>query len=185
MGGASKEYVQLYDYFASKAGDAYLGKKFTPRSASGYRGWRRERYIMGLLDLKPEDCFLDLGCASGRHAAMAGEKVTESWGVDISPVFIHKSKEMGGEAKFKVADAANLPFKDGYFTKILAGEVLEHVPDLGVVLKEMRRVLEKGGIAVITVPQRNADGTIWGRIRNGISGKKTKLLEDFSIKQRN
>ena len=175
------DYTLLYDYLAKKAASAYLAKKFTTTSPAGYRGWRRERYIQQFLDLKPEDRFLDIGCASGRHTNMAAEIVKESYGVDISEEFIKKAKESGGKAKLMVADAAKLPFDDDYFDKILCGEVLEHVRNLEVVVKEMKRVLKKGGIAVVTVPQRNADATVWKRIKNGILGRKTELLEDFSV----
>ncbi|MBN2518210.1 MAG: class I SAM-dependent methyltransferase [Candidatus Altiarchaeota archaeon] len=175
------DYARMYDYFAEKTDDAYITKKFTPKSAAGYRGWRRERYLVDFLNLKKSDVFLDLGCASGRHANMFADRVKESWGVDISPTFIKKAQEAKSGAKFKVADAAKLPFKDGYFDKILAGEILEHVPDLDAVIKETNRVLKKGGILVITVPQRNADATMWKRVKNGLLRKDTKLLKEFSV----
>jgi len=52
-----------------------------------------------------------------------------------------------------------LPFKDESFDYILAKDVLEHVNDYVSLLKELHRILRKGGIIKIIVPHyrsRNA-----------------------------
>lgn len=51
-------------------------------------------------------------------------------------------------------DAGALPFGDGRFDGLFAGEVLEHVPDVRETLREWNRVLTPGGIAIITTPNR-------------------------------
>ena len=53
-----------------------------------------------------------------------------------------------------VFDAAALPFADGTFEALFAGEVIEHVPDARATLAEWRRVLKPGGVAIITTPNR-------------------------------
>ncbi len=45
-----------------------------------------------------------------------------------------------------------LPFKDDYFDEIMAYDILEHVNDMPKVLKELHRILKKGGILRIKVP---------------------------------
>ena len=51
-----------------------------------------------------------------------------------------------------IADAHFLPFKDQSFSQIICTEVLEHVNSPIKVLKEIKRVMRKGGLALITVP---------------------------------
>ncbi len=51
-----------------------------------------------------------------------------------------------------VCDAAAIPVEDGSFDAILCTEVLEHVPEPILVLKEIGRILRLGGHAFITAP---------------------------------
>ena len=56
--------------------------------------------------------------------------------------------------RWGVFDAAALPFADGTFDALFAGEVIEHVPDARAALREWGRVLKPGGVAIITTPNR-------------------------------
>lgn len=51
-----------------------------------------------------------------------------------------------------VADVSNLPMPDNSVSQIICDNVIEHVKDPGQVIKEIGRVLEKGGSAYFTVP---------------------------------
>ena len=52
-------------------------------------------------------------------------------------------------------DATKLPFQNGSFDVIPSFHVIEHIPNLGNVLKEIARVLKKSGYLVFTVPSEN------------------------------
>lgn len=56
--------------------------------------------------------------------------------------------------QWAVFDAAALPFRDGQFDALFAGEVIEHLPDARAALREWRRVLRPGGMAIVTTPNR-------------------------------
>lgn len=51
------------------------------------------------------------------------------------------------------ADICNLPFKDNEFDVIFCNHVLEHIPDDTKAMQELYRVLKKGGIAILQIPQ--------------------------------
>ena len=54
-----------------------------------------------------------------------------------------------------VFDADAVPFRDGEFDALFAGEIIEHVTDVRrEALREWWRVLKPGGVAVITTPNR-------------------------------
>ena len=50
----------------------------------------------------------------------------------------------GGRATSLSGDGRALPFPDGSFDKVIAAEVIEHVPDDAAVLAELARVLGAG-----------------------------------------
>ncbi len=51
------------------------------------------------------------------------------------------------------ADICKLPFKDEEFDVILCNHVLEHIPDDTKAIQELYRVLQKGGMAILQIPQ--------------------------------
>ena len=51
------------------------------------------------------------------------------------------------------ADICALPFEDEQFDVILCNHVLEHIPDDTQAMRELYRVLKKGGWGIFQVPQ--------------------------------
>jgi SAM-dependent methyltransferase len=49
-------------------------------------------------------------------------------------------------------DILKMPFEDNKFDLLICNHVLEHIPDDMAAMKEIQRVLKKGGIAVLQVP---------------------------------
>ena len=58
-------------------------------------------------------------------------------------------------------DGERLPFADGLFDTVICTETLEHVPDDRAVLRELLRVLRKGGVLVISVPDEHSERLLW------------------------
>jgi SAM-dependent methyltransferase len=93
---------------------------------------------------------LDLGCRDGAMASayVEGNSVT---GVDIDRGALERARAKGLEAVW--ADLTEpLPFGDGSFDAVVAGEVLEHLPYPEPVLREVSRILVPGGLLVGSVP---------------------------------
>ena len=59
----------------------------------------------------------------------------------------------GAEADVKEGDALSLPFADGEFDRVVAAEVLEHIPADIQAIHELVRVLRPGGTMAVTVPR--------------------------------
>jgi SAM-dependent methyltransferase len=57
------------------------------------------------------------------------------------------------------ADLQNLPFESGAFDVVVCSHVLEHVPDDGKAMREIRRVLTPRGLAALQVPVDERDST--------------------------
>jgi ubiquinone/menaquinone biosynthesis C-methylase UbiE len=96
---------------------------------------------------------LDLGCGTGRHSlwlAGAGARVSA---VDFSEGMLGEARRKPGaeSVRFLVHDLQQaLPFDRASFDRVVSGLVLEHLPDLGFVFGEARRVLRPRGRAVVS-----------------------------------
>lgn len=59
------------------------------------------------------------------------------------------------------ANALALPFADGSFDRVIASEVLEHIPDDGQAMSEIARVTKPGGTIAVTVPRYGQEIVCW------------------------
>ncbi len=103
------------------------------------------RYVGG-----PGRRVLDLGCRDGaltREYAAGNEVV----GVDADRDALAEAEKVGIETHWADLDQP-LPFGDGNFDVVVAGELLEHLRDPRGVAGEVRRVLRPGGTFVASVP---------------------------------
>lgn len=115
----------------------------------------RFRHITNELHrLRLSGAVLDIGCHSGDlTSVIAAAAGTPTHGVDLSNQSIAYAKERFPAISFQCVDfAAGLPFVDQQFQAATAFDVLEHVPDLGATLDELRRVLQPNGYLIIGVP---------------------------------
>ncbi len=67
----------------------------------------------------------------------------------------------GGAGAMVVGDALDLPFPDASFDRVIAAEVLEHVPEDRRAMAELVRVLRPGGTMAVTVPRWFPELVCW------------------------
>jgi SAM-dependent methyltransferase len=111
----------------------------------------RARLLEVLVPLAPERV-LDAGCGEGQVSAwladaLPGGRIS---GVDGRPEAVEAYRARNPGLDARVGDLAALPFEDGAFDLVLSTEVLEHLPDPRVVLRELGRV--SAGHLFLTVP---------------------------------
>ncbi len=91
---------------------------------------------------------LDFGCGSKPYKNLF--QVENYFGVDMIDQGHTHEQELGDIDVYY--DGKKLPFKDESFDSLFSSEVFEHVFNLEDILKELKRVLKKGGKALFTVP---------------------------------
>ena len=99
--------------------------------------------------------FLDIGCATGMLIEWMGARGWRASGVDVC----RESAEYGMAHRgvsIHVGTLEEADFPEDSFSVIHFSHLIEHVPDPGRFLTEVRRILKPGGFAVITTP--NVDG---------------------------
>ena len=125
------------------------------------------------LGLRAGERVLDMGCGAGRHAFEMYRRGADVIALDqdadelatVSEWFAAMRDEgdlpLGAEADVKQGDALNLPFPDGDFDRVVAAEVLEHIPDDDAAIAELVRVLRPGGTIAVTVPRWLPEKVCW------------------------
>lgn len=125
------------------------------------------------LGLQQGDLVLDMGCGAGRHAfeslRRGGRIVALDYSfdelVDVKNTFAAMvgGQEVDHDSSGQPVrgDALRLPFPDATFDRIIASEVLEHIPDDMSAIAELTRVLKPGGTIAVTVPAWFAEKLCW------------------------
>lgn len=114
-----------------------------------------------------EGKILEAGCGSGRHSCALSNRARRVIALDYSinalklAGFI--SRKTGREINRIRADIFNLPFSDNSFNFVFNEGVIEHFTKKKrqKAVKEMARVLDKGGKTVLFVPPRNIFYRYW------------------------
>ena len=98
---------------------------------------------------------LDLGCAGGAFIPYLTQKGYEVTGVDISSQMIDQARRYCGKmnipADLSIMDVNHTEFQSGYFDVCIAAGLIEHQKRDELLLREVKRVLKKGGTFVVTV----------------------------------
>jgi 2-polyprenyl-3-methyl-5-hydroxy-6-metoxy-1,4-benzoquinol methylase len=129
-----------------------------------YAPWMPE--VMGFNDFKGAQ-LLEVGCGMGTDLlqfARGGARVT---GIDLTPRSIEISRrhlEVYGErGDFAISDCEKLPFKSETFDVVYSNGVLHHTPDSAGAVREVHRVLRRGGQARVMLYHRSSVA-FWGQI---------------------
>lgn len=97
---------------------------------------------------------LDVGCNNGYGTIVAGAHSKLTIGVDVSPTAVEFAQAFNSRenVRYQTIDGLGLPFDSETFDLAISFEVIEHVSDAGRYLDEIRRVLKRGGAALLTTP---------------------------------
>jgi len=125
------------------------------------------------LDLRDRQTLLDLGCGGGRHAFEAMRRGAVVVALDADAAELKDASAVAGgmvdagelphgpAGGMVNGDALTLPFPDESVDRVIAAEVLEHIPDDERALRELVRVLRPGGRMAVTVPTRWPERVCW------------------------
>ncbi|RFU19838.1 class I SAM-dependent methyltransferase [Geodermatophilus marinus] len=125
------------------------------------------------LDLRPGMTVLDLGCGEGRHAFEAYRRGARVVALDHGAAEVGTTRRWltamaeageappGAAAEVVRGDLLALPFPDGSVDRVIASEVLEHIPDDAAAIAEIARVLAPGGRVAVTVPRYGPERVCW------------------------
>jgi len=116
---------------------------------------------MRLMELRPGERVLDLGCGSGWATRLLARVVSEGpegfgqvVGVDISDEMIRQARAASKDFEnvmFVVGSAAEIPWEENFFDKVLSVESFYYYPDQDRALAELFRVMAPRGRLFILI----------------------------------
>src|SRR5262245_9007800 len=130
-----------------------LGK---PASYGDFVVERRVQLIDAMGGLRGKR-LLDLGCGNGAQTVRLLDRFESTVGLDVVREHLDVLRTHvppGVHCRAVWYDGGRIPFDDASFDAVLSIETLEHVEDEMRTLSEMFRVLEPGGVLVVSVPNQ-------------------------------
>lgn len=119
----------------------------------------RNTWVLRLLELKPDDHVLEIGCGPGaaiKHIARMGTRGFIA-GIDPSEVMLRQARRRNrqsvreGRVELRLATMSAIPYPDRSFDKVFGTNSIQFSRDLLSDLGEIRRVLRPGGLAAFSV----------------------------------
>jgi SAM-dependent methyltransferase len=166
---AEKVLGRILPWWARHGG---LAQFHRPSGAAGHlAGWimgrrssnvARNRWAAGLLDVRPDDRVLELGCGPGVAVAALAARATRGLvvGVDHSPVVIRQASRRNraavraGRVRLVCSPVENLALGEEAFDAALAVNTVGMWPEPAARLREIGRLLRPGGrIALVSQPR--------------------------------
>jgi ubiquinone/menaquinone biosynthesis C-methylase UbiE len=136
-----------------------------------------QRYKTRSLDLLPgsiELSALDVACGLGEDVVKLKRSFGRAVGIDASSALIAEAnrRHRGEGCEFECAEAAALPFANEEFSAARVDRSLQHIDNPLKVVKEMVRVVRKGGTILCAEPD-------WGTFFIGTAfSSETRAIQD-------
>jgi SAM-dependent methyltransferase len=123
---------------------------------------------------------LDAGCGLGYGTAMLAEVAESVCAVDLDPTTVAEAERRyrGPNAHYALADVTAVPYQSSYFDLIVSFEVVEHLSNWTLYLREMARVVSQSGMVLISTPNRD-----YYALSRGDSGPNPFHIHEFSYNE--
>jgi ubiquinone/menaquinone biosynthesis C-methylase UbiE len=149
--------------------DRRARKPSGPRSRRFYANpvyhWPNFLAIFDVLQLRPDDNLVEVGCGGGAFLHEALRSGCKASAIDHSPDMVrlamksNRSSVAAGRLRVELGDAEELPYPSGAFTCAVMTGVLPFVPKPADAFSEVFRVLRSGGRFVVFTGSKEERGT--------------------------
>ena len=128
--------------------------------------------------IEPDDTVLECACGTGLLSAVIAPKCRQLTATDFSEKMLKKAEKNCRTFRnitYAQADITALSFADGFFDKVVAGNVIHLLDNPVTALRELNRVCKDGGMLIIPTYMNKDDK---GKT-SGFAGAVGKAGADF------
>jgi ubiquinone/menaquinone biosynthesis C-methylase UbiE len=151
------------DFYDADANE-YDSLRFVSR-AGRYNHEAQISIVQELLPLKTGRT-LEIGSGTGRFTSGIADRAGELFIFDVAQQMLETATRAVPSAEPALADATRLPIKSAAASTLVCLNVLNHIPDYALALREFSRVLEPGGLALLNFNNLNSPYFIPGKVVN-------------------
>ena len=110
-------------------------------------------HLLKMIDfpLNEKSLIVDMGCLVGTLTRVIS-LITETIGLDVDKNAIVWAKKNAKHIDFICADLCHLPFRDNSVDVVVCASVLEYIKKLEDAVKQIKRILKKGGMLIAGYP---------------------------------
>lgn len=117
------------------------------------------KLLLPPLEIQGDLPVIDIGCGVGSNLSLLRALGYHTVGVDVEIYGLTLAQKSLSEVMLVNGDLLMLPVKSNSISLIIATDILEHLDEDVMGIKEIHRTLVEGGKAIITVP---AFKSLWG-----------------------
>jgi ubiquinone/menaquinone biosynthesis C-methylase UbiE len=156
--------------------------KILYKSPEGYPSLiMRQKYILELLDPPPAS-MIDIGCGPGEMLVSLIDRGYRAHGIDISEGMLTvaaknlSEKHPGNDVVLQCGNIEKLALRSGTFDGVICAGVIEYLDSDDKALRELNRILRKGGALVITVRNKACLPRIFDTLFDTLKEKKAGFV---------
>ena len=139
---------------------------------SRYREIQYLKYQGMLENIELKGKVLDLGCGTGILGEFLNERLV---GIDISLEMLKQGED---REKFIQGDMENIPFKENSFDTVLSFSAFMNLSDLNKGLREVKRVLKRGGLFLVTLLEKKFTDQFLNDLNNLFEVQEIKKVDE-------
>jgi ubiquinone/menaquinone biosynthesis C-methylase UbiE len=136
----------------------FTGERYLPEVNGLVATQHYSRYIYAINAINLEgNVVLDIASGEGYGTELLSRYSKQVYGIDISSEAIEtaKSKYKSSNIEFKLGSASAIPLPDNCIDVAVSFETIEHHTEHELMLREIKRVLKKNGVLIISSPNKS------------------------------
>ena len=170
--------MEIFDSSAKSYDSGYESRM------GAYVDWVETELAFSLFPHEKGMRVLDVGCGTGNQSIKLARMGMQVTGIDKSIKMLEiageKAREKGNlSVDFQYMDAEKLEFEDDSFDGVISITAFEFLPDPEKVLKEMFRVVKKGGSILIGTINRDSS---WGEMYTREGFRQNSVFKYANLK---
>ena len=116
-------------------------------------------FFLSSLNIQKDSPIIDIGCGVGSNLRLLKSMDFNAIGIDVEIYSLSLAQKRFSELIFINGDLLRLPIKSNAIGVVIATDILEHLNEDTMGMREIHRILVQGGKAIITIP---AFKSLWG-----------------------